>query len=599
MWNPAAFDMESEEKKRPKLTDSYLISLLWRFLKPYSWQLIGVGVLLVCVSGFEILLPYLIQLAVDGPITEGNIDGILPYGIGYLVTVFLLFLFRISYMYWLQMIGQNALRDMRQTLFEHIMKQDLEFFNTTPVGKIISRMSNDIEALTELLSTSIVMIASNLLTLIGIILVMFLLNWQLALISLAVIPIMVGMSFYFRGKIRAIAKRFHVIMADYQAYLNEQFNGMIVVQLFSRQQKSLDDFEIINKDYFDAHSDLRYVYTWYGSGLQLMTTFGLAAVLYGGGNGVLAGWATLGMLISFIQYTRASFDPIINLSEQFAQIQTALSAGERIAKMLLEEPKVKDPETPVKPEKMEQTVSFKNVHFAYNNGQPILKGIDLDIKSGQRIAIVGATGAGKTTMVKLLSRFYDVTDGEIQVSGVDLRDLSTDSLRKLVNVVPQSPYCFNGTIADNLRLFDLNVTIEQMKEAAEIACAAPFIERLPNTYDFELLPGGANLSEGQRQLLALARALIHSPNSVLVLDEATSNIDTETEAYIQEGLERILANRTSITIAHRLSTVRDSDRILVMKDGLIIEDGTHDELLELDGMYAKLYQRQFEELDAA
>lgn len=592
--NPTQNEIDEKQKNVP-ITDRYLTRMLWRFIKPYWWQLLAVFVLLMIVSGLDLLLPYLIQQAVDGPLTTGILDDLMPIGLFYLGTVFTLFAVRFAYTYWLQTIGQNALVNLRQTLFEHIIRQDLNYFNKTPVGKIVSRMSNDIEALMELLSTSIVMVASSTLTLIGLIIVMFALNWRLALISLAVIPIMTIVSFYFRSKIRDIASRFHKIMADYQAFLNEQFNGMLVVQLFGRQGRTITDFERVNRDYFDAHMSLRDIYTYFASFLQIMTTIGLALVLYGGGYGVLAEWATLGTLIAFIEYSRRSFEPILQLSEQFAQIQSAFSAGERIAQMLMVEPSVQEPQTPAKIDKFQQSIELKDVSFAYKDGHPILRNINLRIEPGQRIAIVGATGAGKTTLVKLLARYYDVQEGAIAISGVDIRELSTPDLRRFVSVVPQNPYCFNGTIADNLRLFDPDVTYDQMKQAAETASAAPFIERLPEQYDYELLPGGGNLSHGQRQLLALARALIHSPESILVLDEATSNIDTETEEYIQQGLERILKNRTSITIAHRLSTVRDADRILVMKQGRIIEDGNHDELLAIDGVYAQLYRRQFME----
>ncbi|MEL6408335.1 MAG: ABC transporter ATP-binding protein [Chloroflexota bacterium] len=595
------YTTEDEKVKIESISDSYLVKMLWRFLRPYIWEMAGVLLLLFAVAGLQLLLPYLVKEAIDGPIANNNLAGIFPIGVGYLVTIAGVFVMQFAYTYWLQSIGQKALLNLRQELFEHIVKQDIKYFNNTPVGRIVARMSNDIEALTELLSTSIVMIVRNLIMLVGIIGVMLALNWRLALISLAVIPIMIGISAYFRTALRAISSRYHKIMAAYQAYLNEQFNGMIIVQLFNRQKKTRDDFAVINQDYFDSHMDLRDAYTMFASWLQIMTTVGLALVLWGGGQGVLAGWegVTIGVLVAFIEYVRLSFEPILQLSEQFAQIQTAFSAGERIARMLEVQPDVAEPAIPVAVAAFQQSIHFKDVSFAYKEGHPVLKNINLEIEPGQRIAVVGATGAGKTTLVKLLARYYDVSEGSIEVSGVDIRDLSIADLRRFVSLVPQDPYCFNGTIGDNLRLFKDDITLQQMEEASDIARAKPFIDNMPNTYDFELLPGGANLSQGQRQLLALARALIHSPESILILDEATSSIDTETEAYIQEGLEKILTNRTSLTIAHRLSTVRDADRILVMQAGEIIEDGSHDELLEAGGMYATLYYRQYTDPDAS
>ncbi|MGB1285155.1 MAG: ABC transporter ATP-binding protein [Aggregatilineales bacterium] len=586
---------DKEKRKRAAITDSFLAQMLWRFLRPYKWQMVGVFILLSAVSALTLLPAYLIQQAIDGPIADKNIEGLTPIGIVFIGAIIATFILQFAYTYWLQYIGQSALLQLRQEFFEHVIRQDMTYFNHTPVGKIVSRMSNDVESLSELLSTSIVMVARNLVTLIGIIIVMVLLNWRMALLSLAVIPFMMAMSLYFRTKIRRIADQFHKIMAEYLAFLNEHFNGMLIVQLFGRQRRTMDDFERVNKDYFVAHMDIRDAYTYYASALRIMTTAGLAFVLYGGGSGVLAEWATLGMLIAFIEYTRLSFEPILGLSEQFAQIQSAFSAGERIAKMLATESSIKEPEHPAKLKTYEQRVTFENVVFGYDDAHPVLRGVDLTIEPGTRVAIVGATGAGKTTFVKLLARYYDVSQGRITVSGADIRDLSMVDLRRLVSVVPQNPYVFNGTIADNLRLFDTSITMKQMQAAAETACAAPFINELPGGYDFELLPGGGNLSHGQRQLLALARALIHSPESILVLDEATSNIDTETEVLIQAGLEKILDGRTSLIIAHRLSTIRDADRILVMKEGKLIEDGNHDELLALDGLYAQLYHRQFED----
>ncbi len=579
-----------------KVSDRYLVGMLGRFLAPYWFQLVVVFALLLSVSGLTLLLPYLIQRAVDGPITSGDLDGLIPYGVVYFGIIVLIFIVRFGHTYLLQTVGQSALVDLRQTLFEHILKQDMRFFNTTPVGQIVSRMSNDIEALTELVSTSIVVLISNMLTLVGIIVVMLALNWRLGVLGLAVMPIMIAATVFFRKQIRNTSNKYHRIVADYLAFINEQFSGMLIVQLFNRQPVSRDEFDDINHQLRDVHTELRDSYTHYASILQIMTSVGLAVVLYGGGQGVLAGWATLGMLIAFIEYTRRSFEPILMLSEQFAQLQTALSAGERIARMLHVQPEIQDAVNPVTLDDKPHDFAFDQVTFGYDADRDVLHDVSLHVPAGQRVAIVGATGAGKTSLAGLLARFYDVNEGRVLIDGVDVRDLRLHDLRHAVTVVPQNPYCFDGTIADNLRLFDPSITDAQMIAAARTASAAPFIERLPGAYEYRLLPGGANLSQGQRQLLALARALVHSPNSILVLDEATSNIDTETEALIQQGLAQMLRNRTSLIIAHRLSTIREADRILVMSRGKVVEEGKHDQLMRRDGLYARLYQRQFADM---
>lgn len=591
----SAADVENSE-----ITDRYLFWMLGGILRPYAGRIFAVFLMLLGVSALSVVLPWLIQQAVDGPITTGNLNGLILYGVAYFALIAFIFVLRFIYTYILQTVGQNALVNLRQQLFRHILRQDMRFFNTTPVGQLVSRLTNDIEALTELLSTSIVMVASNMLTLAGIIVVMLALNWRLALLSLAVMPVMIGATVFWRKRIRAASTRYHKVIAEFLAFLNEQFNGMAIVQLFAQQNASRSEFNTLNTRQRDVHIQLRDYYTAYASVLQFFTSVGLALLLYGGGLGVLAGWATLGTLIAFIEYMRRSFEPIMMLSEQIAQIQTALSAGERIARMLRVEPNITEPAQPqwIDPN-APKTVQFENVVFSYEPGEPVLRGINLHIPAGQRVAIVGATGAGKTSLAGLLARFYDVDSGAVKLNDADVRSLPLADLRQLVTVVPQNPYCFDGSIADNLRLFNPDILPGRMVEAARVSGAARFIERLPGKYDFELLPGGANLSHGQRQLIALARALIHSPHSILVLDEATSSIDTETEALIQQGLGRMLRDtangqaRTSIIIAHRLSTVRDADRILVMRRGQIIEDGSHDTLLARGGLYARLYRRQF------
>lgn len=569
--------------------------LFRRFLAPYQNGLFLVVLLLTAVMGFSIAMPYLIKLAVDGPMVEGDLGGVVEYGLIYFACIFGLFAARFSHSYLLQTIGQNTLRDLRQHLFQHILQQDMRFFNQTPVGQLVARFSNDIDALTELFSTSFVVVVSNFITLVGIMIAMFLLDWRMALISLAILPLMLATSAYFGNKLRHVSSNYHRMVGEYLAYLNEQLSGMQVVQLFNRQADSRQNFSRLNIKFRDSHVELRDAYTVYATGLQLLGTASLAIVLYGGSQLVGGELITLGTLIAFIEYSRRMFEPIQLLAEQVGQVQNALAAGERVARLLRSEPGLMEVPQPQALAQFRGEVQFRGVDFAYKPESPVLKGINLHIRPGEMLAIVGATGAGKTSLAGLLARFYDVGAGAILIDGVDVRNLSWADLRHYVTVVPQNPYCFNGTVADNLRLFDPSISEAAMREAAEVACAAPFIEKLAGAYEHPLLPGGANLSQGQRQLLALTRALIHHPQSILVLDEATSSIDTETESHIQAGLRRVLQGRTSIIIAHRLSTIREADRIIVLSGGEIAEEGDHEELLARGGLYAALYQKQFEE----
>lgn len=590
----SAIDLQTE-----KITDRYLVGMLLRFLNPYKLQLGIVFVGLLIVALLSIVLPYLVQRAVDGPLADGDLNGLIPIGVTYFVVIFLVFVVRMGYIYLLQTVGQNTLFDLRGTLFEHILHQDMHFYNVTPVGQLVARMSNDIDALTELMSTSVVVVVTNLFTLVGIIIAMLAINWRLALVAFTVLPLMVTATAYFRLRIRQASNRYHRLVADTLAFINEQLGGMLVIQLFGRQEASRAGFDEKNVAYRQVHEKLRDYYTAYALILQILSSVGLGIILYGGGHGVLAGWATLGMLIAFVDYTRKMFEPIQQLADQLSQIQTAFAAGERIARMLHVQSEVVEPTPPSEIKDAALSVEFDHVMFEYESGHPVIRDLVLTIPPGERVAIVGATGAGKTSLAGLVGRFYDVTCGMVKVGGIDVRQIATPDLRKMVTIVPQNPYCFTGTIAENISLFDRSIPREKIVTAARLACASRFIERLPDGYDQMLLPGGANLSQGQRQLIALARALLHHPESILVLDEATSSIDTETEEAIQDGLRHVLSGRTSIVIAHRLSTVREVDRILVMRLGEVIEQGTHDQLLALDGVYAQLYRRQFIETEAA
>lgn len=558
-------------------------------MRPYWRPLLATLVLLLAMAVLSVVPPYLLQRAIDGPIAQGDAAGLWPIAWLYGGAVVLTFVLQYAQTYFLQLAGQRGLADLRSRLFSKMVRQDMAFFGKHPVGDMVVRITGDVDSLNALLSSSVVTIVTETVTLIAVVVVMFYINWQLALISLAILPILFFVTRFFRARIRASSSVERNTLAKISGFLNEQFNGMLLVQLFGRQKQSDADFDTYNGDYRAALIHLRRQSAIFLAVLEVLSALGLALLLYGGGHGVLAGWATLGTLVAFVQYSERAFQPILRLSEQYNNVQIALAAAERVAHMLNSEPSIVDPENPKKIVDLKGNIEMRDVHFAYVEDEPVLRGVSLTIPAGQNVAVVGATGAGKSSLASLLARFYEPQKGQILLDGIPINEVEQDELRRAVVVVPQDPVCISGTIAQNIRLLRTDVSDEQMYEAARLSNAERFIEQLPGGYDFEVQPGGANLSLGQRQLLALARALALCPDGVLILDEATSSIDTATESLIQEALDRILHSRTSIVIAHRLSTIRNADRIIVMHQGQIVEDGPHAELLKQDGYYARLH----------
>ena len=583
-----------------KAYDARLMRRLWTFVWPYRKRVYIALALLFGEAAVTSMPPLLVQRLIDGPLTQGRPQDVWIYFVLYALAVLGSFGFKYAQVFVMQTVGQEVMVDLRMKLFGHVQSMSLSFFDRHPVGSLITRLTNDVDALNEFITQGIVSVLADLAVLAVIIGVMFFLDWRLALIVTLLLPLVVAVSFFFQKIMRQTYRQVRQRLSRINAYLNEHISGMLVLQLFNREGVAFERFDDLNTSYRSANLKSLTAFSLFFPAINILASLALALLLYWGGRGVLAGWATLGTLVAFIQYTERSFQPIRDLSEKYNILQAAMAASERIFTVLDAPEEVKDrPDPEHLPEHVRGEIEFRNVVFGYNPDEPVLRDVSFKIPAGQAVAVVGATGAGKTSLISILARFYDIQQGSILLDGIDIRDVPQTQLRRHIAAVPQDPVCFSGTIASNIRLHAEQISDAEMRRAAEIANAAPFIERLPGTYDYEVRERGTNLSVGQRQLLAFARAVAFNPEVMLVLDEATSSVDTETEALIQTALERLLEGRTSIVIAHRLSTIRHVDRIIVLHKGHLVEDGTHEELLARRGYYARLYQLQYAEEQGA
>ena len=582
-----------QEEILGKAYDLRLIRRLWRYIRPYKRLFFFAMFLLPLQQAFGLAQPYLMKVGIDQYIAHGDLSG--------LQAVALLFLgaivgetIMIFFHYYLTMaVAQRCLADLRVDIFSHVQKLPMAYFDRNPVGRLVTRMTTDVDVLQEMFSSGVMTLISDFVMVVWIIGIMFYLHAELTLVSLALIPPMAFAINFFRIKARQTYRLIRERIARINAYLGEALSGMAIIQLFAREEKSYREFDDLNA----AHRDAYHLSNLYEAALYSMVeaagSVSVALLLWYGGGEVVHGIIGIGTVVAFKEYIHRFFVPLRDFSQKYAVMQSAMSSAERIFQLLDTPVTIDSPKKAVIPKPFRGEVVFDDVWFHYKADDPVLKGVSFRIEPGEKIAVVGATGSGKTTTIKLLNRFYDVQKGSIQVSGVDVRDWDLQALRRHIGVVLQDVFLFSGDVRTNLALGDRSVPLERIENAARLTNADIFIRRLGGGFSADVRERGSNFSAGQRQLLALARVLVFEPE-ILVMDEATSSVDTETEALIQDALERVMRDRTCLLIAHRLSTIRNADRIIVFHRGEVREFGSHSQLMEKQGIYSRLYQLQYE-----
>jgi len=585
-------------KDNTKAVDSELIRRLYYFFKPYKWWGILAIILTLSAAFLGTVRPKLTQMAVDDYISQGDIPGLMWIILLLVAALAGEFIILVANTYITRWFGQGALYSLRNTVYEKIQSLHVQFFDKNPIGRLITRTTSDIEALSSLLSDGIVNMVGDLFRIFFILGFMLMMSWELTIVSILVLPILFYSTFWFKSKVRVAFLNVRDQISRLNSFVQEHINGMVVVQLFNREQKEKERFESINDDHREAHLDTIFYFSIFWPVVEMLASIAMALVVWYGGARALMDQLTFGVLLAFIQYVRQFFNPIRGLSEKYNTLQSALASSERIFDILDTEKEIRDPEEPVDQPEVNGHIEFRNVDFSYNpDDETILKDVSFEANPGETLAIVGATGAGKSTIINLLLRYYDIQKGKILLDGVDIRDLTLHQLRSHFGLVLQDNALFSGTVMENITLGNENITRESVIEAAKEVEAHEFIMRLPGGYDFELRERGSSISMGQKQLICFVRAMVYDPE-ILILDEATSNVDSETEHLVSKACVRMMKGRTSIVIAHRLSTIKGADNILVMHKGVIRESGDHDSLVEKeDGIYRKLYELQYKDQD--
>lgn len=592
-----------QQQSNKKTYDAQLLKRLLGYAWPYRHQIFLSIFLLFLITLTNLARPYILKIAIDEHLLKAvtqperwaqHVQAIFALVALLLAIILLNSILNYLQAYLLQYTGQRILYALRQDVFSHVQKLPLSFFDRNPIGQLVTRVTNDIESLNEMFSGVFINLFKDLFLLVGIMAVMLKLDLTLALVSFSGIPLVIGVTFLYQVQARAAFREVRAKLAQVNSFLQEHLSGMRIIQIFGQEAKKLQQFKDLNQELYAANMKELLSFALFRPSMDLIYALALSVLIWYGGGEVIQGTLSFGVLYAFINYLENLFQPINDLTEKFNIFQSAMASAERIFNLLDEEITIKDPKQPRRLRKIRGKIEFDHVWFAYEGEDWVLKDINFTIEPGQTFALVGATGAGKSSVISLLNRMYDVQKGEIRIDGIPIKEIALSDLRRQVGVVMQDVFLFSGSIIDNIRLGNKDISLEQVKKAAEYVNASSFIQQLPGKYEAQMVERGATLSLGQRQLLAFARALAFNP-AILVLDEATAHIDTETELLIQDALKKLTATRTTIIVAHRLSTIQHAHCILVFHHGRIVEAGTHQELLAKRGRYYQLYQLQYKE----
>jgi len=582
--------LEKEKESSGEIVDMKVLRQLYSFVKPYKAQFYFLVFLTIAMAILAPTRPYFIQIAIDDYVAVGDTAGLLQIIYILVGLMILQALVQWAHTYYSGWIGQVIIKDIRVRLYKHLLKLRLKFFDNTPIGRLVTRNVSDIETLADVFSEGLAAIIGDLLQIITILGVMFYIDWKLTLVSLCTLPLLIISTYVFKEKIKVTFNDVRNAVSNLNSFLQEHITGMNIVQIFNREQREFEKFKDINREHRTAHIRSVLYYSIYFPVAEIIQAIGIGLVVWYGAVGVLGLQLEIGVLISFIMYLQLFFRPIRQIADRFNTLQMGVVSSSRIFKLLASTDNIAN-EGSHKPEKIKGNIKLENVWFAYVGDEYVLKNINFEVKSGETIAMVGATGAGKSSIINLISRFYEINQGQIFIDGTEIREYELGTLRKHIGVVLQDVFLFSNSIYHNITLGNPSISREQVLEAAENVGARKFIERLPVGLDYNVMERGATLSVGQRQLISFVRAMVYNPE-ILILDEATSSVDSETEELIQESTEKMMKGRTSIVIAHRLSTIQKADKIIVLHKGEIVETGTHESLLELGGYYTQLHQMQ-------